>query len=97
LVLSLGNGSFDPSTFNVKATFTVTSAGGVPADFARNCERFGLSAEDYGRTVITDDAYTIDGVNPRRPKYPVSVTRKRDGKRFKWTATYTKRALQAAA
>ena len=95
--MNLSGGSFDASSFNMKVSFVTTSDAGVPADFARNCTLFGLTVADFGRKVITNDVYTIEGVSTRRPKYPISVVRVRDGKRFKWTESYTKRALNASA
>lgn len=50
-------------------------------------EPFGLSPADYGRRFETGcEQFRITGIDPRRPKYPVSAERIPDGQGFKFTA-----------
>lgn len=55
--------------------------------FEALAEAFGLSPADYGRQFsIGREQFRITGVDPRRPKYPVSAERILDGQWFKFTA-----------
>jgi len=48
---------------------------------------FGLEPSDYGRTFKTGgDLHRIVGINPNRPKYPISTERVSDGRGFKMPA-----------
>lgn len=48
---------------------------------------FGLQPSDYGRTFKTGgDLHRIVGINPNRPKYPISTERVSDGRGFKMPA-----------
>lgn len=48
---------------------------------------FGLEPSDYGQTFRTGgDLHRIVGVNPNRPKYPISTERVSDGQGFKMLA-----------
>lgn len=48
---------------------------------------FGLEPSDYGRTFRTSgDLHRIVGINPNRPKYPISTERVSDGRGFKMPA-----------
>lgn len=55
--------------------------------FEALAEAFGLSPADYGRSFTTGrEQFRITGIDPRRPKYPVSAERITDGQGFKFTA-----------
>lgn len=55
--------------------------------FEALAEAFGLSADDYGRQFTTGrETFRITGLDPRRPKYPISAQRIPDGQSFKFTA-----------
>jgi hypothetical protein len=48
---------------------------------------FGLEPSDYGRTFRTGgDLHRIVGINPNRPKYPISTERVSDGRGYKMPA-----------
>lgn len=48
---------------------------------------FGLEPSDYGRTFRSGgDLHRIVGINPNRPKYPISTERVSDGRGFKMPA-----------
>ncbi len=50
-------------------------------------EAFGMSPSDFGRQFSTGrEVFRITGINPRRPKYPVSAERIPDGQGFKFTS-----------
>ena len=55
--------------------------------FEALAEAFGFSPTDYGRQSGTGrEQFRITGIDPRRPKYPVSAERIPDGQGFKFTA-----------
>lgn len=48
---------------------------------------FGLQPSDFHRIFIRNgETYRITGVNPNRPRYPISTQRIPDGRGFKFTA-----------
>jgi hypothetical protein len=56
---------------------------------------FGLDTNDYGREFSTGrETFRIVGLDPRRPKYPVSAERLPDGQGFKFTAEQVAILLQ---
>ena len=56
---------------------------------------FGLEPSDYGRTFRTGgDLHRIVGINPNRPKYPISTERVSDGRGFKMQAENVAMYLQ---
>lgn len=58
---------------------------------------FGLEPSDYGRTFRSGgDLHQIVGINPNRPKYPISTERVSDGRRFKMPAENVVMYLQSA-
>lgn len=63
--------------------------------FEALAEAFGLSAVDYGRQFSTGrELFRISGIDPRRPKYPVSAERIPDGQGFKFTSDQVALLLQ---
>jgi len=60
-------------------------------------EEYGLSPDDFGREFSTGrERFRVAGIDPRRPKYPISATRVPDGKGYKFTAENVALLLQAA-
>nr|WP_203583032.1 hypothetical protein [Ruegeria sp. PrR005] len=56
---------------------------------------FGLSPADFGRQFSTGrDTFRITGIDPRRPKYPISAERIPDGQGYKFTAEQVALLLQ---
>ncbi len=56
---------------------------------------FGLEPADYGRTFRTGgNLHRIVGINPNRPKYPISTERVSDGRGFKMPAENVAMYLQ---
>ena len=55
--------------------------------FRYMAEQYGLAASDLGREFTTgDERFRITGIDPKRPKYPISVERIPDRRGFKFTA-----------
>ncbi|CAN1576206.1 hypothetical protein MCELHM10_03908 [Paracoccaceae bacterium] len=55
--------------------------------FEALAEAFGLSPTDFGRRFSTGrESFRVVGIDPRRPKYPISAERIPDGQGFKFTA-----------
>lgn len=65
--------------------------------FEALAEKFGLSPDDFGREFSTgQERFRVAGIDPRRPKYPISATRIPDGKGYKFTAENVALLLKAA-
>ncbi len=63
--------------------------------FEALAEAFGLSPTDFGRQFSTGrESFRITGIDPRRPKYPVSAERIPDGQGFKFTIEQVATQLQ---
>ena len=63
--------------------------------FEALAEAFGLSPADFGRLFSTGrESFRITGIDPRRPKYPVSAERIPDGQGFKFTVDQVALLLQ---
>ncbi|WP_127902271.1 hypothetical protein [Solirhodobacter olei] len=64
--------------------------------FEALAEAYGLSPDDFGREFTTGrDVFRITGIDPRRPKYPVSVERVSDRQGYKFTSEQVRLLLQA--
>lgn len=85
LTAKFGGGSFDNSTYKPKVEIIAAGANPEKEDFELYASLYNLKPEDYGKEFNSNGAtYTLTGLNPRRPKYPISA-RRQDGKRFKFT------------
>lgn len=63
--------------------------------FEALAEAFGLSPGDFGREFSAGrETFRITGIDPRRPKYPVSAERVPDRHGFKFTAEQVAVLLQ---
>ena len=64
--------------------------------FVYLAERYGLAPSDFGREFITGgERFRITGIDPKRPKYPVSAERLPDRRGFKFTAENVAMLLKA--
>ena len=65
--------------------------------FEALADEYGLSPDDFGREFSTgQEWFRVAGINPRRPKYPISAKRLVDGKGFKFTAANVAMLLKVA-
>ena len=65
--------------------------------FEALAEQFGLSPDDFGREFWTGgEKFRVAGIDPWRPKYPISAARIADGKGCKFTAENVALLLKAA-
>ncbi len=94
---TVGNARYTSNTCNFKIEgATIGEDGRVFSEEANNFKLYaadyGLDPEDLGRK-FTDrgQVFTITGINPRRPKFPISV--ESDGKSYKYTAGGVKAGL----
>jgi hypothetical protein len=78
--VDLGNITYDSKQFSSKATFTIIADGEDPElakqkhIFERDCWKFGLKKEDYGKQVrIEGTLYKIVGVNTRAKRMPIQL------------------------
>lgn len=77
--------------FDAAFRVSISMADGTALDperlrFEALAEAFGLSPTDFGRQFSTGrEHFRITGIDPRRPKYPVSAERIPDGQGFKFT------------
>jgi len=89
--------------FGFDATFRVAIPGpdgSIPEPgrllFEALAEEVGLAPEDFGKEFSTGrETFRIVGLDPRRPKYPVSAERTPDGRSFKFTAENVAMLLRA--
>lgn len=91
ITANLGSGKYTQTecTFPLK----LKADGAATTDFENYSTLFGLQPTDLGKVIVVGGyAYTITGINPNAPKYPVNGTRQ-DGKKFKFSADTVKRAL----
>ena len=88
----------DLADIDLRHSFEISFRVGIPqangdiyspnkAMFEVLAPQFGLAPSDYGRTFKTNgDLHWIVGINPNRPKYPISTERVSDGRGFKMPA-----------
>lgn len=80
-------------------TFHVSLDGVDPAksDFDQFCTAFGLSKEDYGKTVsVFGDTFEIVGLSPKATKNVVIGKKLTNGKRYRLPLAEVQRALEPA-
>lgn len=88
----------DLADIDLRYSFEISFRVGIPQEngtiyspdkamFEVLAPHFGLEPSDYGRTFKTGgDLHRIVGINPNRPKYPISTERVSDGRGFKMPA-----------
>jgi hypothetical protein len=89
LVPEFGNGKFNANQFNMKVS--LKTQGGQKEEILQNQEIFAVYAKQYGLEPtdlgasfkIKNLTYTITGIHPNRPRYPISA-RASDGKDYKF-------------
>ena len=85
--LDIGSINYDGSTFTTKLKAYATGGDNSNAgkiDWDKNCFRFGLKKEDFGKTIkVNGETFTVSGIKPRSSKYPILATNS-DGKIYKF-------------
>jgi len=81
IALSIGNISFSEDTFRTKLEAAIIGADTsgmslneiqMKKDLAAYGSMFGISEKDYGKAFMSNGSrYTLVGLKPSRPKYPV--------------------------
>tara|TARA_R100001082_G_scaffold45441_1_gene24249 strand:+ start:34 stop:429 length:396 start_codon:yes stop_codon:yes gene_type:complete len=94
LTVKQSGGSFNPDegSFTPKFSFVCETDNGIPSDFARNAPRYGLKAEDWGKTFTSNlgDTYTLYGIKPRNRKYPILGKCTKNGNLYKFGESIVK-------
>ena len=80
--------SLKPPVFRVSIPAPDGGAINIEKDmFELLAERYGLSPADFGREFNAGgERFRVSGIDPRRPRYPISAERIPDRKGFKFTA-----------
>jgi len=97
ITFTFNNIRFSDNSFSTKleARVGTNSNEHAKAEWKQNSWAFGLSEHDFGKTFIHNDAgYTIVGIKPRSPKFPVIAMNHMDGKKYKMPVDLIKNALR---
>ena len=87
LNLQMTGGAFNFSSYRPKIEFSTKEESGIPSTWSRHCFSMDLKPEDFGKTFIHGGTeFQITGLDLKKHKYPILVTRLRDGKKFLYTA-----------
>ena len=88
--------SFEP-VFRVSIPASDGTAFNLEKDrFEFLAEHYGLQPSDFGREFRADsERFRITGIDPKRPRYPISAERIPDRRGFKFTAENVAMLLQA--
>lgn len=94
--IALGSISYGDTKLTTKVTVTEKPKNGKSIEqvnFEQNCVIFGLKKSDYGREFQTHNGtYTLSGLKPRSPKYPILGTDEKGG-RYKFQPTVLERLV----
>lgn len=77
MTASLGNAKFSETecTFQLK----LKAEGAAKTDFESYAVLFGLKPTDLGKVIVVGGySYTITGINPKAPKFPINTTRRKE-------------------
>ena len=96
MTLKTSGGKFDNASFTPKFTFVCIAADGIPADFTRWCNLFGMTAADFGKSFrrVNGDVVKITGIAPTRRRFPIMVEVLRTGKSILLTQEEVNRTLK---
>jgi hypothetical protein len=85
--VTIEGGVFSSDSFHPKVIVSKSGVDLEKKEFERNAHLFGLKSEHYGCEIVSNGLrFVLVGLNPGRPKFPVSAKRLSDGKKFKLTA-----------
>jgi hypothetical protein len=95
LSVDLGSFSFDEDHFTTKMTVNAGSKSDAKQKaFVKNAFMYGLKADDYGKTFMSNgEEFRISGIKSRAKKYPITADRVRDGQSYKFPASLVKSKL----
>ncbi len=99
----IGSSTFTDSTVTFKVAASTKNSDGSAnspqvAEFKRRCFHWGMLESDIGRRFMSQGVeYTVVGATTGAKKYPIVVSRVRDGKRFRLTVQSVKLGLFDAA
>jgi len=98
ITATIGSGSFTDLECKFKLILNLEGSGEAKstakqADFERYAVLYGLEPTDFGKTfIVGGNSYTITGLSPNRPKFPIDGMR-HDGRKFKFPVLTVKIAL----
>jgi hypothetical protein len=101
-VEDLGTRNMDPGlSFELGLRVSIPAPDGTAYNLEKEmftifAEDYGLSSDDFGREFNTGrERFKITGIDPKRPKYPISVERLPDRKGYKFAAEHVAMLLKA--
>ena len=87
--IKVGAITFGNSNLKVKLDLTEKPKDGKSieqVEFEKNCWKFGLKAEDYGKSFYSQgEMYSLTALKPRSPRFPVVGKSPFTGKSYKFT------------
>src|ERR1700727_2462224 len=98
IVITCGGGDYveTNATLSVKLSVRDASGGVITrerSEFERYAAAYGLSPDDFERDfTFNGHRFTITGLKPERPKYPILAIKHCDGKMYKLSADVVKLA-----
>lgn len=98
LTISVGGGSIGIDNLTIKLVATTNDLQAVEtaarAKLQRDGHYFGLKGSDYGAIfTVQGKRYKLTGVNPGRPKFPISGESLADGRTWKHTVDCARRII----
>jgi hypothetical protein len=94
ITISMGNISYTEAEMktSLKAIIENENVNGKEVMFKKICFMFGLTENDYGKEFVSNGrTFKVDGLEPKKSKYPIIATCLSDGKRYKFEVMQYKR------
>ena len=94
ITISMGNISYTEAEMktSLKAIIENENVNGKEVMFKKICFMFGLTESDYGKEFVSNGrTFKVDGLEPKKSKYPIIATCLSDGKRYKFEVMQYKR------
>jgi small-conductance mechanosensitive channel len=85
--ISVGNISYHETqmSFPVKAIVLNENTNGKKEMFKRACVFYGLTESDFGKRFVSNSkTFEVDGLDPKKNKYPLIAKCLTDGKKYKF-------------
>lgn len=99
ITIEYGNGSFNPTTYNLRLAMSATPAGSNKdpihvREFKANCALYGFAGADLGRAFLCNGrGFTVAGLKPSSRRYP--ILGERNGKLYKFDAAMVRELLKS--